>query len=125
MAFNINGSTPPAYARPSAPFTKGVIHPKHTRMNGNGQPVGAVGPIIAEVGRRTISAAGHAWWMAYFSTETDLYVAVTNVTIYDPLYEAERTFSTADMLRPVWSDDESNLGLWYKNYIVTFTNLVA
>jgi hypothetical protein len=48
---------------------------------------------------------------------------VTNVTLYDDLTEAWRTFSTATMHRPTWG--ESNPGAWYKDYIVRFTKLIA
>jgi hypothetical protein len=124
MAFSINGSTPPAYARPSAPHSQGLIYPDSTAFDGLGRPVGAVGGVTAIMGRSSISAAGFTWWMDFFSsTPTALYVAIAGLTVYDVLSEAEATFTSGYMLRPTWNKERSNPGVWYKDFRVTFVSL--
>lgn len=122
--FSINGSTPPAHAKPTAPTSRWVIYPEPTGYDGNGAPAGAVGPLEAEIGRSVMSAAGWTWWMNYFnSTPTALSVAVTNVVLYDSVTESWRTFATGTMHRP--SHGSYNPGVWYEDVRVKFTNLVA
>ncbi len=124
MAFSINGSTPPAAARPSAPASQGVIRPDSTAFDGLGRPVGAVGPVTAIMGRSAISAAGFTWWMDFFSsTPTALYIAITGLTVYDVLSETEATFTSGYMLRPTWNKERSNPGVWYRDLRVIFTEL--
>lgn len=124
MAFSINGSTPPSYARPSAPHSQGVIYPESTALDGLGRPVGAVGGVTAIMGRSAISAAGFTWWMDFFSsTPTALYVAITGLTIYNSLLETESTFTSGYMMRPVWNKERSNPGVWYRDLRITFTEL--
>ena len=121
MAFNINGSTPPAYARPTAPKSK-LSMPKPTGFDGNGLPCGAVGKPEYMAYRNYMSAAGHAWWMNFFSDPDDLSVAVTNITIYNPYAEQEQTYASGKMLRPEWAAE--NPGVWYQGYTVRFVELV-
>lgn len=124
MAFSINGWTPPASARPSAPASQGVIRPESTAFDGEGRPVGAVGPVMAIVGRSAISAAGWGLWMDLFgATPTALSVAITSLTVYDPLLETEVTFTSGYILRPVWNKERSNPGVWYRDFRVTMMDL--
>lgn len=124
MAFSINGWTPPAYARPSAPHSQGVIYPESTAFDGLGRPVGAVGGVTAIMGRSAISAAGFALWMDLFSaTPTALYVTITGLTIYNSLLETESTFTSGYLLRPTWNKERSNPGVWYRDFRVIMTEL--
>jgi hypothetical protein len=125
MAFSIDGVTPPSYAAPTAPHSPGVIHPKATGYDGLGRAVGAVGQMEAVVGRNYITAEGLAWWLNLFASFDDLSVTVDDLVIYDALNEAERTFSTAEMHRPTWNEDDSNPGSWYRDFRVRFTVLTV
>lgn len=120
MAFEINGSAPPAYARPTGPQSR-LIYPAPTDLDGSGAPCGAVGKPEAVIGRAVISAAGHAWYMAHFASPADLSVALTSVTLWDDLTEGWHTYTTATMHRPTWQ--EANPGAWYKGYSIRITGL--
>ncbi len=128
MAFQVRKTdtwwTPPAYARPSAPASQGVIRPDSTAFDGEGRPVGAVGPVTAIMGRSAISAAGWGEWMDLFaSTPTALSIAITGLVVYDVLNEAEVTFTSGLLLRPTWNRERSNPGVWYKDFRDTFVSL--
>ena len=118
--FQINSTPAPAYARPTGPQSR-LIYPAATDLDVAGAPCGAVGPIEAVIGRAVISAAGHAWYMAHFTTGTELSVALTDVTIWDDLTEAWHTFTTATLHRPTWA--EANPGAWYKGYQIRITGM--
>lgn len=125
MAFSINSVTPPTAAAPTAPHTPGVIHPKAAAYDGLGRPVGAVGQAEAVVGRNFITATGLDWWLDHFASATDLSVTVADLNIYDPLQQTEVTYSSAEMHRPTWNEDDSNPGSWYRDFRVRFTALTA
>ena len=123
MAFSIGGVTPPSYAAPTAPHSPGVVYPAATGYDGLARAVGAVGQAEALVGRAFMTNEGMAWWLVHFSSPLDLSVTVSNLVIFDTLYQTEQTFSTATMHRPTWED--SNPGSWYRGVKIRFTALTG
>ena len=123
MAFSIDSVTPPTEAAPTAPHSPGVVHPAAGGYDGLARPVGAVGQAEAVVGRAFMTAEGLGWWLDQFAGPTDLSVTVADLNIYDPLQQAEVTYSSAEMHRPTW--EESNPGSWYRNVRIRFTALTA
>jgi len=121
MAFSINSITPPTSAAPTAPHSPGVVYPATGGYDGLARPVGAVGQPEAIVGRAFMTNDGLAWWLLHFTNPEDVSVTISDLAIYDVLYQAERVFSTATMYRPTW--EESNPGSWYRNVRIKFTAL--
>lgn len=121
VSFTINGNTAPRQARPSARISRLVV-PEPTGFDGLGRPCGAVGLPRYVARRKYITAAGHTWWMAWFvANPAALSVAVTNIAVYNPYYEAWQMFATGTMLRPKWESENS--GIWYADYMVEIVNL--
>ena len=125
MAFSIGGVTPPSYAAPTAPHSPGVVYPAATGYDGLARAVGAVGQAEALVGRAFITNDGLVWWLLHFSSPLDLSVTVSDLVVYDVLWQVEKTFSTAVMHRPTWNEDDANPGAWYRDFRVKFTALTG
>ena len=118
--FEINGSTAPAYAAPGGRMTH-LIPPEATDLDGTGAPCGAVGYYEAVLGKQIMSEAGHQWYMAFFTDPADLSVALSSITLWDPLAGAWRQFTTATLHRPRWSG--GNDGVFYEGWQARVTGM--
>ena len=91
MAFEINGSEPPAGARPVGLGYKFIL-PESTGFNGNGEPVGALGKPRLEIRFEKLNQAGWDWWEAL--TGTSLSATLTSVQFWNPYKSGGVDFDT-------------------------------
>lgn len=126
MPFQINGSAPPAGAKPrsgGAPGDRFVL-PEPTGLNGQGEPVGAVGYPSYELYFDVLPSAGWAWYAAF--TGANLSATLTSLQVWNPYANSGAggwaTYTHAIMHRPIYGTLTWG-GTAYADVRIRFTEL--
>jgi len=111
MAFEINGSAPPAGGRPVG---KGTVFklPQSAGLNGLGEPVAAIGKPSLELHWNNMNETAWTWWAAL--TGEDPSVELTSIQVWNPYksggpdwetYNGDDDHAAGILHRPVYSEE--------------------